>query len=287
MGYKSTTFAENNMKLSYNGYTLDLATPKVMGILNVTPDSFYDGGKHFAMGNILKTCEQMLMDGADIIDIGGVSTRPGAQEVSEQEEYDRVIPALKILVKNFPQTWFSIDTYRSQIAEICVNEGARIINDISGGNLDNNMFSVVGRLKMPYVLMHMHGTPQTMQQNPLNESVVNEVQHFFIKKVNQLKEFGVDQVILDPGFGFGKTLDANYSLLKNQDKIRVDNLPILTGISRKSLINKVLDIKPEQALNGTTILNILALQHGANILRVHDVREAKECVIMMEKYQKA
>lgn len=287
MGYKSTTFAENNMKLSYNGYTLDLATPKVMGILNVTPDSFYDGGKHFAMGNILKTCEQMLMDGADIIDIGGVSTRPGAQEVSEQEEYDRVIPALKILVKNFPQTWFSIDTYRSQIAEICVNEGARIINDISGGNLDNNMFSVVGRLKMPYVLMHMHGTPQTMQQKPLNESVVNEVQHFFIKKVNQLKELGGDQVILDPGFGFGKTLDANYSLLKNQDKIRVDNLPILTGISRKSLINKVLDIKPEQALNGTTILNTLALQQGANILRVHDVREAKECVIMMEKYQKA
>jgi dihydropteroate synthase len=287
MGYKSTTFAENNMKLSYNGYTLDLATPKVMGILNVTPDSFYDGGKHFAMGNILKTCEQMLMDGAHIIDIGGVSTRPGAQEVSEQEEYDRVIPALKILVKNFPQTWFSVDTYRSQIAEICVNEGARIINDISGGNLDNQMFTVVGRLKIPYVLMHMHGTPQTMQQKPLNESVVNEVQHFFIKKVNQLKELGGDQVILDPGFGFGKTLDANYRLLKNQDKIRVDNLPILTGISRKSLINKVLDIKPEQALNGTTILNTLALQQGANILRVHDVREAKECIIMMIKYQKA
>jgi dihydropteroate synthase len=287
MGYKSTTFAENNMKLSYNGYTLDLATPKVMGILNVTPDSFYDGGKHFAMGNILKTCEQMLMDGAHIIDIGGVSTRPGAQEVSEQEEYDRVIPALKILVKNFPQTWFSVDTYRSQIAEICVNEGARIINDISGGNLDNQMFTVVGKLKIPYVLMHMHGTPQTMQQKPLNESVVNEVQHFFIKKVNQLKELGGDQVILDPGFGFGKTLDANYRLLKNQDKIRVDNLPILTGISRKSLINKVLDIKPEQALNGTTILNTLALQQGANILRVHDVREAKECIIMMIKYQKA
>jgi dihydropteroate synthase len=258
-----------------------------MGILNVTPDSFYDGGKHFAMGNILKTCEQMLMDGAHIIDIGGVSTRPGAQEVSEQEEYDRVIPALKILVKNFPQTWFSVDTYRSQIAEICVNEGARIINDISGGNLDNQMFTVVGKLKIPYVLMHMHGTPQTMQQKPLNESVVNEVQHFFIKKVNQLKELGGDQVILDPGFGFGKTLDANYRLLKNQDKIRVDNLPILTGISRKSLINKVLDIKPEQALNGTTILNTLALQQGANILRVHDVREAKECIIMMIKYQKA
>ena len=287
MGYKSTTFAENNMKLSYNGYALDLATPKVMGVLNVTPDSFYDGGKHFSMDNILKTCEQMLNDGADIIDIGGVSTRPGAQEVTEQEEHDRVLPALKTLVKNFPQTWFSVDTYRSQIAEICVNEGARIINDISGGNLDSNMFSVVGRLKIPYVLMHMHGTPQTMQQNPLSDNVVFDVQHFFDKKVNQLKEHGVDQVILDPGYGFGKTLDANYTLLKNQDKIRVDNLPILTGISRKSMINKVLDINPERALNGTTILNTLALQQGANILRVHDVREAKECIIMMEKYQKA
>jgi len=287
MGHKNTTFAENNRVLSLNGSHLDISTPVVMGILNLTPDSFYDGGKHVDKANILKTCEQMLLDGALIIDLGGVSTRPGAGEVNETEELNRVLPILKTLVKHFPGVWFSIDTYRSAVAEQCVNAGAMMINDISGGNLDNHMFATISRLRVPYVLMHMHGTPQTMQQYPLEGGVVNDVRDFFTKKVDELHALGVEQIILDPGYGFGKTLEANYLLLKKQESLRINNLPLLAGLSRKSMINKVLGTQPVEALNGTSVLNTLALHNGANILRVHDVKEAVECIKLFDHYQKA
>jgi dihydropteroate synthase len=285
MGHKSTTFAENNMNLSYNGRTLDLSTPKVMGILNLTPDSFFDGGKHQHQDNILESCAQMLHDGAQIIDIGGVSTRPGAPEVSEEEELKRVNPILQLLVKHFPETWFSIDTFRSGVARICLDNGASIINDISGGELDGEMFNIIAQHQVPYVLMHMHGTPQTMQQHPLQDAVVTEVADFFKQKVTELKRLGVHQIILDPGFGFGKSLEANYLLLKNLETLRIDQWPLLAGVSRKSMINKVLETKPDQALNGTTVLNTIALQNGANLLRVHDVKEAVDCIKLVAMYQ--
>ncbi len=287
MGHKNTTFAENNRLLSFNGFHLDISTPKVMGILNLTPDSFFDGGKHVDIANILKTCEEMLIDGAQIIDLGGVSTRPGAALVSEQEEWERVLPILKSLVVHFPGVWFSIDTYRSVIAEKCVEAGAMMINDISGGNLDPNMFATIARLRVPYVLMHMHGTPQSMQHHPLDIGLVDEVKDFFLNKVDDLRALGVEQIILDPGYGFGKTLEANYLLLKEQESLRIDNLPLLTGLSRKSMINKVLGTQAKDALNGTSVLNTLALLNGASILRVHDVKEAVECIRLVEQYQKA
>lgn len=256
-----------------------------MGILNLTPDSFFDGGRHLQSDNIMETCNQMLVDGAHIIDIGGISTRPGAQEVSEQEELSRIQPVLKLLVAEFPTTWFSIDTYRSAVAEACIDEGARMINDISGGNMDNKMFKTIARLKVPYVIMHMVGTPQTMQQHPLDTTVVTEVATFFKNKIHELNELGISQIILDPGFGFGKTLEANFLLLKKLESLRVNNLPVLCGISRKSMINKVLGTKPAEALNGTSVLNTLALQNGANLLRVHDIKEAVQCIQLMDFYQ--
>ncbi|PKP32309.1 MAG: dihydropteroate synthase [Bacteroidetes bacterium HGW-Bacteroidetes-16] len=273
------------MNLSYNGRTLDLSTPKVMGILNLTPDSFFDGGKHQHQDNILESCAQMLQDGARIIDIGGVSTRPGAPEVSEEEELKRVLPILQMLVKNFPETWFSLDTFRTAVVRICLDHGASIINDISGGDLDGDMFKTVAQYQVPYVLMHMHGTPQTMQQHPLQDAVVTEVAQFFKRKVTELTRLGAHQIILDPGFGFGKSLEANYLLLKNLETLRIDQWPLLAGISRKSMINKVLETKPDQALNGTTVLNTIALQNGANLLRVHDVKEAVECIKLVAMYQ--
>lgn len=256
-----------------------------MGILNLTPDSFFDGGKHQHQDNILESCAQMLQDGARIIDIGGVSTRPGAPEVSEEEELKRVLPILQMLVKNFPETWFSLDTFRTAVVRICLDHGASIINDISGGDLDGDMFKTVAQYQVPYVLMHMHGTPQTMQQHPLQDAVVTEVAQFFKRKVTELTRLGAHQIILDPGFGFGKSLEANYLLLKNLETLRIDQWPLLAGISRKSMINKVLETKPDQALNGTTVLNTIALQNGANLLRVHDVKEAVECIKLVAMYQ--
>lgn len=285
MGHKSTTFAENNMNLSCNGRTLDLSMPIVMGILNLTPDSFFDGGKHQQTDNILESCANMLNEGARIIDIGGVSTRPGAPEVSEGEEINRVVPILQQLVKNFPETWFSIDTFRARVARICIENGASIINDISGGELDGEMFQIIAQHQVPYVLMHMHGTPQTMQQHPMQGAVVTEVADFFKRKVTELTMLGAHQIILDPGFGFGKSLEANYQLLKNLGTLRINQLPLLAGVSRKSMINKVLNTRPADALNGTSVLNTFALQNGANLLRVHDVKEAVECIKLVAMYQ--
>jgi dihydropteroate synthase len=273
------------MKLSCNGYQLDLNTPVVMGIINCTPDSFYSGGRAHHLDNLLETVEKMIQQGAQIIDVGGVSTRPGAALVEESEEIKRVIPVLKLLAESFPDTWFSLDTFRARVAGMGVNAGARLINDISAGSLDSDLLPIVASLKVPYVLMHMHGTPQQMQESPLDKDIVAVVSRFFSRKLEELTNLGIDQVILDPGYGFGKTTAANYVLLKNQAQLRINGLPLLTGVSRKSMINKVLNTTPEQALNGTTILNTLALLNGASILRVHDVAEAMECIRLTSFFQ--
>lgn len=251
-----------------------------MGILNVTPDSFHDGGKYTASTAALKHAEQMLAEGADIIDIGAASTRPGAALLSVEEEWLRLDKVLSSLVKNFPKAIFSIDTYQAEIAKRAIQSGVHIINDVSAGQLDKNMFEMVARLNVPYIMMHMQGTPQTMQQNPNYENVVVDEMKFFSERLAKLRALGVNDVILDPGFGFGKTLEHNYILLKQLTDFDLFELPILVGVSRKSMINKALGTKPENALNGTTALNAFALERGANILRVHDVKEAKQVVTL-------
>lgn len=278
MGNKITAFNEIKSIRIDNTRIIDFSSPKVMGILNLTPDSFYDGDSYGNVDDLINKTKSMIADGADIIDIGAVSTRPGAKQISIDNEIDRLLTPLSRLVAEFPQTIFSIDTYRSAVAEECIKEGAHIINDISGGTMDGEMFNVISRHKVPYILMHIHGTPEIMQQSPISRDVVNKVHDFFNQQIKKLKELGITNVILDPGFGFGKTLESNYQLLKEMNSLRIDKLPILAGISRKSMINKVLNTSPEQALTGTISLNTIALQSGANILRVHDVKEAKETI---------
>ncbi len=263
---------------------IDFSTPRIMGILNVTPDSFYDGGRYTNKTVIIERVRIMLEEGADIIDVGAVSTRPGAKEVSAKDELERLLPVIKLLKKEFPRAILSVDTFRSETAYACINEGAHIINDISGGTFDKNMFKTVADLKVPYVLMHIHGTPETMQLNPITENVVEKVKSFFTEKVNELRNLGVKDIILDPGFGFGKSMPSNYQLLKNLKNLRTDNLPVLTGVSRKSLVNKILGTSPDEALNGTTVLHTIALLNGTDILRVHDVKAAKESVKIVEYY---
>jgi len=278
MGDKITAFNEIKSIRIDNNRSISLNSPKIMGILNLTPDSFYDGGSYVGINDLLKKTEVMLEDGADIIDIGAVSTRPGAPYVDPEEEIHRLLEPLSKLVNEFPNAIFSIDTYRSKVAEESIKVGAHMINDISGGTMDSNMFDVISRYKVPYFLMHIHGTPEIMQQNPISDGIVIRVRDFFTEQLRKLKEMDISNVILDPGFGFGKTLESNYQLLRNLERVRIDNLPILAGISRKSMINKVLNTIPETALSGTISLNTVALQSGANILRVHDVKEAKQVV---------
>jgi len=263
---------------------LDFSTPKIMGILNLTPDSFYDGGKYDREERWIAQTHKMLEEGADIIDLGAVSTRPGADEVSEKQELERLLPPLHLLLTEFPNVLFSIDTYRSRVAQHCVKAGACMINDISGGNFDSQMFPAVAEMKVPYILMHIHGTPQNMQQHPVSRNIISVVRHFFEEKTTALYKLGMEDIILDPGFGFGKTLESNYELLRGLNAVRINNLPLLAGISRKSMINKVLGTKPAEALNGTTVVHTLALINGANILRVHDVKEAHETVEIIEFY---
>jgi len=262
---------------------INLDEPAIMGILNVTPDSFFDGGKYLNEESIIRRINAMEYDGAKIIDIGGYSTRPGANEVTEDEELNRVLPIVKLIKANFDDILISVDTFRSSIAEKCVEAGAEIINDISGGSIDNNMFKTVANLNVTYILMHIKGNPQNMQKNPVYTNVVEEVYNYFEKKIKQLNNLGVTDIVLDPGFGFGKTVEHNYELLNNLDKFKSLDLPILAGISRKSMINKVIDTTPDEALNGTTVLNTIALQKGANILRVHDVKEASDCLKLVQK----
>jgi len=267
--------------INCKGKLIDLTTPKVMGILNITPDSFFDGGKFSSDANILKHTEKMLSEGATFIDVGGYSSRPNAQHISEDEELKRVIPVVELLIKKFPEILISIDTFRSNVATKCVNIGACMINDISAGNMDVKMFTTVAKLQVPYIIMHMQGTPQTMQKSPKHVDIVHEVIYYFSKKINELHALNVNDIIIDVGFGFGKTPEQNYELLKNLSLLKNLEVPILTGISRKSMLYKLLDITTAMALNATTVANTIALMNGTNILRVHDVKEAVEAIIIV------
>jgi len=268
------------MTININGTLLDLSTPKIMGILNITPDSFYDGGVFNSDKKILNQVEKMISEGADMIDIGGYSSRPGANEVNIDDEIDRVIPAIELIKNKFGDTIISIDTFRSKVAKKAINAGASIINDISSGDLDSEMFNCVAKLKVPYIMMHMKGTPNNMQKNPEYENVIVEIVKNLSNKLFLAKKAGIIDVIIDPGFGFGKTATHNYSILKNLSFFKELGCPILVGISRKSMIYKLLDKNPENALNGTTCLNTISIINGAKILRVHDVKEAKEVITL-------
>ena len=258
--------------------TLIFDRPAVMGILNVTPDSFSDGGRYNQMDKALQHCGQMIAEGADFIDIGGCSTRPNNAIATESEEMERVIPILKAVREAFPETLISIDTFRKNVAEACMGNGADLINDISGGLFDEDMLPFIGQNQIPYVMMHCIGTPETMHQYTLGGDIHQTVLDFFKQQYQVLEAFGEQQIILDPGIGFGKSLEANYQLLSNLNRYRYNKLPILIGISRKSLINKVLHTTPDTAENGTTVLNTIALLNGADILRVHDVKNARETI---------
>jgi dihydropteroate synthase len=266
------------LRLNSRNKTILFDRPAVMGILNVTPDSFSDGGRFNQMDNALQHCEQMISDGADFIDIGGCSTRPNNAIATENEEMERVIPILKAIRKAFPKALVSIDTFRKNIAEACINEGADLINDISGGLFDTEMLLYIGQNHIPYVMMHCIGSPETMHQYALDGDIHQTVMDFFKQQCEALEAYGKQQIILDPGIGFGKSLEANYQLLADLNRYRYNNLPILIGISRKSLINKVLHTTPDTAKNGTTVLNTIALLNGADILRVHDVKNAREAI---------
>ncbi|MBE7442244.1 MAG: dihydropteroate synthase [Flavobacteriales bacterium] len=281
------TFFLKKKSINCDGKIVNLDEPLVMGILNATPDSFFDGGKHTDEKNIIAFVKQQLADGAAIIDVGGYSSRQGAAEVSEKEELNRVIPVIRLLKQEFKDIVLSIDTFRSQVAQEAVKHGAAIINDISAGELDSKMFDVVAELRVPYIMMHMQGTPQTMQKNPTYQNVTKEVMNYFAEKVNVLHQKGVNDIIIDPGFGFGKTIEHNYQLLRELNHFSIFELPVLVGVSRKSMITKALNISSKEALNGTTILNTLALTKGANILRVHDVKEADEVVKLFKLMEKS
>lgn len=281
MGHKSTPFTEIR-KIIIGNKIINFSKAQVMGIINITPDSFFDGGKYNNIDDILRQTERLLADGANLLDIGAVSTRPGAADVSENEELDRIVIPVNKIAANFPEAIISVDTWRAKVARETIAAGAHIINDISGGMFDNNMFNAIAELNVPYILMHIHGDPQSMQVKPIESNAVDIVTNFFREKVEELTDLGVENIILDPGFGFGKSLESNYNIMNNLEKTRINNLPILSGISRKSMINKVLNTLPSQALNGTTVLNTISLMNGANILRVHDVKQAVEAVKLFE-----
>ncbi len=273
--------------LNCKGMLLSLEHPVVMGILNLTPDSFYDGGKFSGEKEVLQYVERMINEGAAIIDIGGISTRPGAEEITIDEELKRVIPIIQKITSLFPDTIISIDTYRSKIAEESVKTGASIINDISAGQMENGFIETVARLKAPYILMHMQGTPKNMQENPQYKNVTMDVFHFLKDKIFQLEESGIKDILVDPGFGFGKTVTHNYSLLKHLSEFNTLGCPVIVSLSRKSMIYKVLKTTPAEALNGTTVLNTLALLNGCSILRTHDVKEAKQAIELLKQYDAA
>jgi len=266
------------MTINCNGKLIDFATPRVMGILNITPDSFFDGGAYKNESEILQQVEKMRSEGATFIDIGAYSSRPGATHISEKEELQRIVPIIKLLVTHFPDILISVDTFRSMVAKKSIEAGAAIINDISGGTMDVNMFTTVAALQVPYIIMHMLGTPQNMQQNPQYDAVTKEVTSFFAEQLFKLHQLKVNDVLIDVGFGFGKTVEHNYELLKNLALFKSLDAPILVGISRKSMLYKPLELTPKTALNATTSANTIALLNGANILRVHDVKEAMEAI---------
>lgn len=271
--------------LNVRGRLLDLSKPQVMGILNVTPDSFYAGSRMETEEAVRRRVRQIIAEGGSMIDVGAYSSRPGAADVSAEEEMERLRRGMSIVREEAPEIPVSVDTFRADVAKMAVEElGVDIINDISGGELDKEMFKTVAKLGVPYILMHMKGTPQTMQQAPHYDDLMKEVMLYFAEKVQQLRDLGQKDIVLDPGYGFAKTIDHNYELLKHQEMLEVFELPLLVGVSRKSMIYRFLGSSPEEALNGTTVLNTLALQKGANILRVHDVKEAVEVVRLVEKF---
>lgn len=283
--HSKTTYFPPLTILRSGGRLMDFSTKKVMGILNITPDSFYDGGKNLDVTQALLNTERMLKAGADIIDVGGMSTRPGAEPVSTNVEMHRVIPVIQAIRKQFPECWISIDTVNAKTAQEAIRNGADIINDISAATMDREMAEVITHSQVPYILMHMQGTPQTMQQAPEYSNVVENIFTFFIDKLMYLKQNGVHDVIIDPGFGFGKTLEHNYQLAANIGQFTLLGKPIMAGISRKSMICKLLKVNPENALNGTTALHALLLLHGADILRVHDVQEAREVIEIVKAFE--
>ena len=270
--------------INVNGRLMDLSEPQVMGILNVTPDSFYAGSHGVTERYIIERIHQIVNEGASIIDIGACSTRPGADEVSLEEEMSRLRMGLELIRQHQPDAIVSVDTYRADVAKMCAEEyGVAIINDISAGQMDEQMFPTIARLGIPYIIMHMKGTPQDMQVNPHYDHFLKEIFYYFSEKVQRLRDLGVKDIIIDPGFGFGKTLEHNYELMNHLEEFSLFELPLLVGVSRKSMIYKLLDITSQEALNGTTVLNTVALLKGANILRVHDVKEAVETVRIVEK----
>lgn len=270
------------MNITCNGKLIDLTTPKIMGILNLTPNSFYDGGQYNNIDAALKQTEKMISEGATFIDVGGASSKPGVEEISTDEELKRVLPVIKKMSQTFPEIFISIDTYRSKVAAQAVAAGAQLVNDISAGNLDKDMLKTVGKLGVPYIAMHMQGTPQTMQNKAEYDDVLVAVRTFFSEKIKAAHAAGINDIILDPGFGFGKMINHNFTLLKHLRSLHITGVPLLIGISRKSMIYKTLGVDVTHALNGTTVLNAVALQQGAQILRVHDVKEARETVQLME-----
>ncbi len=273
------------MTINCLGNLIDLDQPRVMGILNLTPDSFYDGGSYSNDKAIFKQVEKMLNDGATFIDIGGQSTRPTSDFLTADVEAKRILPVIEELIKQFPDILISVDTFYSQVARQSVEAGAALINDISAGHLDENMLSTVAELQVPYIMMHMRGTPQTMQTMTDYDNMIQEICLYFSERINQAHRLGLNDIIIDPGFGFSKTVPQNFELIRNLDLFKTFDLPILMGLSRKSSICKTLAIKPTQALNGTSVLNTLSLANGAQILRVHDVREAWECIELIKAYQ--
>tara|TARA_S200000501_G_scaffold228506_1_gene214274 strand:+ start:13063 stop:13887 length:825 start_codon:yes stop_codon:yes gene_type:complete len=266
------------MTINTNGKIINLSSPKIMGILNITPDSFYDGGKFNKRGGILKQIEKMVNSGVDIIDVGGYSSRPGAKDVSIENELNRVIPAIELIKKKYPNAIISIDTFRGKVANEAIETGAAIVNDISGGNLDSSMFEVVAKYKTPYVLMHMKGTPANMMSKTNYSDVTKDVCKYFSERIAKAKSFGINDIMIDPGFGFSKTIKQNYELLNNLEFLKQFDKPLVVGVSRKSMIYKTLNTTPEKALNGSSVLHAISLIKGANILRTHDVKEAAECI---------
>ena len=271
------------MTINCKGQLIDLASPKVMGILNVTPNSFFDGGKYKTESVILSQVGKMLTDGATFIDVGAYSSKPSAEFVSEKEELNRIVPVVNLILEKFPDCLISIDTFRSEVAKVCLENGAAIINDISAGNLDDKMLETIAKYNVPYIMMHMRGTPQTMQTMTNYDNIVKEMLFYFSQRIAEARSLGINDLIIDPGFGFAKTLEQNYEVLQKLELFEMLELPLLAGFSRKSMIYKTLHSTAEEALNGTSVLNTIALTKGAKILRVHDVKEAMECVTLFNK----
>ena len=271
------------MTINCKGQLIDLASPKVMGILNVTPNSFFDGGKYKTESVILSQVGKMLTDGATFIDVGAYSSKPSAEFVSEKEELNRIVPVVNLILEKFPDSLISIDTFRSEVAKVCLENGAAIINDISAGNLDDKMLETIAKYNVPYIMMHMRGTPQTMQTMTNYDNIIKEMLFYFSQRIAEARSLGINDLIIDPGFGFAKTLEQNYEVLQKLELFEMLELPLLAGFSRKSMIYKTLHSTAEEALNGTSVLNTIALTKGAKILRVHDVKEAMECVTLFNK----